>query len=143
MLPHCNAHSTGISAGSAAFQSPHICVCSKCEVTRLSGRVFHGLRKSRTEKRGGKCVLTQSPLAAVRLYAWSTVISAPVQKTAACQRAEMVPAWRIGQKSGRQHGGTFCPLKVLGKVTLSRPTQCPQAEFQGGSAKLKTDSSYF
>lgn len=58
-------------------------------------------------------------------------------------RAVVVPAWRVGQKSGWHQGGTLCPLKVLGKVNLFKPIWCPQAMFQDGFAKLKTDSSYF
>lgn len=62
------------------------------------------------------------------LCCWSNMISAPVQKNTACQRAKVVPAWWIGQKSGRHRGSTFCPLKVLGKWTfpnlLSVPRLC-------------------
>lgn len=54
------------------------------------------------------------------------MISAPVQKNTACQRAEVVPAWQKGQKSGWHHGGTFCPLKVLGKMNPSKPTSIPR-----------------
>lgn len=49
-------------------------------------------------------------------------------------RSEVWPA-------SRRH--SFCPLKALGKVNLSKPIWCPQAMFQDGFAKLKTDSSYF
>jgi hypothetical protein len=48
-------------------------------------------------------------------------------------RSEVWPA-------SRQH---FLSFEGLGKMNLSKPAQCPQAVFQDGSTKLKTDSSYF